>query len=160
MASTSTSSSTGKDIISTTITRDSNGSTGFGITTVSGEPSIVISSIAPGGHAEIDGKIRAGDHVLSINGTNVRNATLDQALALLTGSHGNEVYLVVQRDAASPARIPSPARRSPVSVTPKATSPTNGPTSFAATRLPYGDKTVDNTIEVRVGMGGCASLIL
>uniref|UniRef100_A0A914DC39 PDZ domain-containing protein n=1 Tax=Acrobeloides nanus TaxID=290746 RepID=A0A914DC39_9BILA len=149
MASTSTSSSTGKEVISMSITRESSGSTGFGITTTNdGESSIMISSITPKGPADQNGKIQVGDHILSINGTNVRGATLDQALALLTGSHGNEIYLVVQRDTG--ARVSSPIRRSPASTTlPKtATSPTNGTTSFGSTRpLPYGDKSLDNIVE-------------
>uniref|UniRef100_A0A0R3RRW7 Protein lap1 n=1 Tax=Elaeophora elaphi TaxID=1147741 RepID=A0A0R3RRW7_9BILA len=93
------SSSVTKETISTTIRRDINGSPGFSVAGGTGDV-IVISSIAPGGAAEKDGKLRVGDRVLSINGTNMRGARHDQAVALLTGHNGSDIYLVVQRDRA------------------------------------------------------------
>lgn len=95
-----------KETISTTIQRDFNGSPGFSVASGTGDV-IVISSIASGGAAERDGKLRVGDRVLSINGTNVRNARHDQAVALLTGHCGSDIYLVVQRDANSSVISPS-----------------------------------------------------
>uniref|UniRef100_A0A915Q670 PDZ domain-containing protein n=1 Tax=Setaria digitata TaxID=48799 RepID=A0A915Q670_9BILA len=91
------SSSVTKETISTTIRRDANGLPGFSVAGGMGDI-IVISSIAPGGAAERDGKLRVGDRVLSINGTNMRGARHDQAVALLTGHTGSDIYLVVQRD--------------------------------------------------------------
>ncbi|MFH4977003.1 hypothetical protein AB6A40_003712 [Gnathostoma spinigerum] len=111
------SSSSSKETISTTIRRDVNGSPGFSVAGGKGTSNndvIVISAVTPGGPAERDGKLRAGDRVLSINGTNMRGARHDQAVALLTGHNGSEVYLVVQRDQAlcsSPTNIP--VNRSP-----------------------------------------------
>uniref|UniRef100_A0A8R1XYG7 PDZ domain-containing protein n=1 Tax=Onchocerca volvulus TaxID=6282 RepID=A0A8R1XYG7_ONCVO len=91
------SSSMTKETISTTIRRDMNGSPGFSVAGGTGDI-IMISSIASGGAAERDGKLRVGDRVLSINGTNMRGARHDQAVALLTGHSGSDIYLVVQRD--------------------------------------------------------------
>ncbi|VDN02315.1 unnamed protein product [Thelazia callipaeda] len=91
------SSSMSNEVISTTIRRDVNGSPGFSVASGTGD-AIVISSIAPGGAAEKDGKLRIGDRVLSVNGTNVKSARHDQAVALLTGHSGSDIYLVVQRD--------------------------------------------------------------
>ncbi|KAM3728313.1 Protein lap1 [Dirofilaria immitis] len=86
-----------KETISTTIRRDVNGSPGFSVASGTGDV-IVISCITSGGAAERDGKLRVGDRVLSINGTNMRGARHDQAVALLTGHSANDIYLVVQRD--------------------------------------------------------------
>ncbi|VBB25787.1 unnamed protein product [Acanthocheilonema viteae] len=94
------SSSMTKETISTTIRRDINGSPGFSVAGGTGDV-LVISSIASGGAAERDGKLRVGDRVLSINGTNMRGARHDQAVALLTGHSGSDIYLVVQRDHAN-----------------------------------------------------------
>ncbi|EJD76579.1 leucine-rich repeat-containing protein 1 [Loa loa] len=91
------SSSVTKETISTTIRRDINGSPGFSVASGTGGV-IVISCIASGGAAERNGKLRVGDRVLSINGTNMRGARHDQAVALLTGHSGSDIYLVVQRD--------------------------------------------------------------
>uniref|UniRef100_A0AAF5PL35 PDZ domain-containing protein n=1 Tax=Wuchereria bancrofti TaxID=6293 RepID=A0AAF5PL35_WUCBA len=95
-----TSSSMTKETISTTIRRDINGSPGFSVAGGTGDV-IVISCIASGGAAERDGKLRVGDRVLSINGTNMKGARHDQAVALLTGHSGSDIYLVVQRDRAN-----------------------------------------------------------
>ncbi|CAG9540465.1 unnamed protein product [Cercopithifilaria johnstoni] len=94
------SSSMTKETISTTIRRDMNGSPGFSVAGGTGDV-IVISSISSGGAAERDGKLRVGDRVLSINGTNMRGARHDQAVSLLTGHSGSDIYLVVQRDRAN-----------------------------------------------------------
>lgn len=37
-------------------------------------------------------------YTIQINGTNMRGARHDQAVALLTGHSGSDIYLVVQRD--------------------------------------------------------------
>lgn len=94
-------SSISKETISTTFRRDVNGSPGFSVAggkSATGDTPIVISSITLGGAADKDGKLRVGDRVLSINGTNMRGARHDQAVALLTGHGSSEVYLIVQRD--------------------------------------------------------------
>uniref|UniRef100_A0A0N5AAW2 PDZ domain-containing protein n=1 Tax=Syphacia muris TaxID=451379 RepID=A0A0N5AAW2_9BILA len=90
-----------KETISTTFRRDINGSPGFSVAggkSVNADTPIVISSIIPGGAVDKDGKLRVGDRILSINGTNMRGARHDQAVALLTGHSSSEVYLIVQRD--------------------------------------------------------------
>ncbi|VDK56486.1 unnamed protein product, partial [Anisakis simplex] len=112
------SSSLTKETISTTIKRDLDGSPGFSLAGGKGSStgdSIVISSITPGGAADRDGKLRVGDRVLSINGTNMRGARHDQAVSLLTSFSTNEIYLIVQRDrpntpsaTSAPYQIPSP----------------------------------------------------
>ena len=57
-----------------------------------------------------------GDRVLLINGTTMKGARHDQAVALLTGHADNEVYLVVQRERPS-LTSPMP-NQTPIASTP------------------------------------------
>uniref|UniRef100_A0A7E4VGW3 PDZ domain-containing protein n=1 Tax=Panagrellus redivivus TaxID=6233 RepID=A0A7E4VGW3_PANRE len=86
--------------ISVTIQCDSNGSSGF---TVSGSSSasvnapVCINDIVPGGPAALTRKLRPGDRILSINGTNVQALPLGAVQTLLRAGGGAEMYLVVER---------------------------------------------------------------
>uniref|UniRef100_A0A915C5W6 PDZ domain-containing protein n=1 Tax=Parascaris univalens TaxID=6257 RepID=A0A915C5W6_PARUN len=136
MSETADSSSSTKETISTAIRRDFDGSPGFSVAggkgASTGDP-IVISYLTPGGAAERDGKLRVGDRVLSINGTNMRGARHDQAVALLTSFSSNEIYLVVQRDrpgtpaSASLQVAPSSTKSVPATRSPPAVAPRQSP---------------------------------
>ncbi|XP_037051947.1 protein lap4 isoform X3 [Bradysia coprophila] len=61
------------------------------------EPGIFISHIVPGGIAATSGKLRMGDRILQVNGTDVTSATHSEAvMELLRPS--NEIKLFVQHD--------------------------------------------------------------
>ncbi|KAI1724103.1 leucine rich repeat domain-containing protein [Ditylenchus destructor] len=89
------------EIISVTVTCRSGdrGSPGFAISGsgLINDP-VVISSLTVGGPAYRTGKLQFGDRLLSVNGVNVKNATHDQVVTLLTAnSIGSDIYLVVER---------------------------------------------------------------
>lgn len=48
-----------------------------------------------GGIAEADGRLQAGDQILSVNGEDLKNATQDVAAAALKVKHGLSVRPVV-----------------------------------------------------------------
>ncbi|XP_065942307.1 protein scribble homolog isoform X19 [Magallana gigas] len=58
---------------------------------------IYISRIVDGGAAQIDGKLKVGDRIISINEVDLQDARHDQAVALLTGID-KEIRLVVYRE--------------------------------------------------------------
>ncbi|XP_008935164.1 PREDICTED: inaD-like protein, partial [Merops nubicus] len=69
---------------------------GFGI--VGGKSSgVVVRTIVPGGLADRDGRLRTGDHILEIGGTNVQGMTSEQVAQVLRNC-GNSVRMVVARD--------------------------------------------------------------
>ncbi|XP_051652276.1 inaD-like protein isoform X2 [Manacus candei] len=69
---------------------------GFGI--VGGKSSgVVVRTIVPGGLADRDGRLRTGDHILQIGGTNVRGMTSEQVAQVLRNC-GNSVRMIVARD--------------------------------------------------------------
>uniref|UniRef100_A0A672UFI6 InaD-like protein n=1 Tax=Strigops habroptila TaxID=2489341 RepID=A0A672UFI6_STRHB len=69
---------------------------GFGI--VGGKSSgVVVRTIVPGGLADRDGRLRTGDHILQIGGTNVQGMTSEQVAQVLRNC-GNSVRMVVARD--------------------------------------------------------------
>ncbi|CAI4233307.1 unnamed protein product [Auanema sp. JU1783] len=107
-------SSLNKETISATLRRDGSGSVGFSVAggVGSGRDGIFISAISKNGVADKHGKILVGDRVLTINGTKMNGVRHDQAVALLTGSPGEDVYLVVQRDRSvnSPTMQSTPLR--------------------------------------------------
>ncbi|VDM42227.1 unnamed protein product, partial [Toxocara canis] len=152
MSETVDSSSSTKETISTAIRRDLDGSPGFSVAggkgASTGDP-IVISSLTPGGAAERDGKLRVGDRVLSINGTNMRGARHDQAVALLTGFSSNEIYLVVQRDrpgtpSSTPLQVaPSSTKSSSAVRMPPAAAPRSSPQHSSG----FGDTSWDGKTE-------------
>ncbi|XP_075680669.1 scribble planar cell polarity protein isoform X2 [Dermatophagoides pteronyssinus] len=97
----------GKEIIYTTLIR-SEGGLGFSIT--SGKPGIkdddsnlpnddgvYISRIFEGGPAELDGKLKVGDKILSINGISCDGLDHDQVIGIITGLE-RFVRLVVERE--------------------------------------------------------------
>ncbi|NWX46643.1 INADL protein, partial [Steatornis caripensis] len=69
---------------------------GFGI--VGGKLSgVVVRTIVPGGLADRDGRLRTGDHILQIGGTNVQGMTSEQVAQVLRNC-GNSVRMIVARD--------------------------------------------------------------
>nr|XP_009686867.1 PREDICTED: inaD-like protein [Struthio camelus australis] len=69
---------------------------GFGI--VGGRSSgVVVRTIVPGGLADRDGRLRTGDHILQIGGTNVQGMTSEQVAQVLRNC-GNSVRMMVARD--------------------------------------------------------------
>ncbi|XP_007950107.1 inaD-like protein, partial [Orycteropus afer afer] len=96
---------------------------GFGI--VGGKSSgVVVRTIVPGGLADRDGRLRTGDHILKIGGTNVQGMTSEQVAQVLRNC-GNLVRMLVARDpigeisvtpptpTALPVALPAQANRSP-----------------------------------------------
>ncbi|XP_047462437.1 disks large homolog 2 isoform X11 [Mugil cephalus] len=91
------------------------GTTGLGFNIVGGEDGegIFVSFILAGGPADLSGELRRGDQILSVNGTDLRGATHEQAAAALKGA-GQVVTIVAQYrpeeiTLCSPRRAPSPA---------------------------------------------------
>lgn len=95
--------------IATTIKRDQSGDLGF---TVAGGRNtnycndginkllehLYVNRVVSGGSASRDGKLRVGDRIVSINGVNVLNASLEEANSLLGAKRDSaEVHLVIQR---------------------------------------------------------------
>ncbi|XP_051555618.1 discs large homolog 1-like protein isoform X13 [Myxocyprinus asiaticus] len=73
------------------------GSTGLGFNIVGGEDGegIFISFILAGGPADLCGELRKGDRLVSVNGTDLRSATHEQAAAALKNA-GQTVTIVAQ----------------------------------------------------------------
>ncbi|XP_073992870.1 MAGUK family member discs large 1 isoform X5 [Rhodnius prolixus] len=73
------------------------GSSGLGFNIVGGEDGegIFVSFILAGGPADMAGDLRRGDHILSVNGINLRNATHEEAAQALKGA-GQTVTIVAQ----------------------------------------------------------------
>uniref|UniRef100_A0A3Q3L0L4 Discs, large homolog 2 (Drosophila) n=1 Tax=Mastacembelus armatus TaxID=205130 RepID=A0A3Q3L0L4_9TELE len=73
------------------------GSTGLGFNIVGGEDGegIFVSFILAGGPADLSGELRRGDQILSVNGTDLRGATHEQAAAALKGA-GQVVTIIAQ----------------------------------------------------------------
>ncbi|XP_065411475.1 inaD-like protein isoform X2 [Chrysemys picta bellii] len=69
---------------------------GFGI--VGGKSNgVVVRTIVPGGLADRDGRLRTGDHILQIGGTNVQGMISEEVAQVLRNC-GNSVRMVVARD--------------------------------------------------------------
>uniref|UniRef100_A0A8D0FXZ1 InaD-like protein n=1 Tax=Strix occidentalis caurina TaxID=311401 RepID=A0A8D0FXZ1_STROC len=80
---------------------------GFGI--VGGKSSgVVVRTIVPGGLADRDGRLRTGDHILQIGGTNVQGMTSEQVAQVLRNC-GNSVRMIVARDPKCEIIEPPPA---------------------------------------------------
>ncbi|XP_078380802.1 disks large homolog 1-like isoform X2 [Oculina patagonica] len=73
------------------------GPTGLGFNIVGGEDGegIFISFILAGGVADLSGELRRGDQILSVNDTDLEDATHEKAAAALKGA-GNTVAIVAQ----------------------------------------------------------------
>lgn len=115
-----------KDVISTTVSKDGNGSPGFSLTQTDKE--VVVSALKPGGPAEKENRIQVGDVLVTVNGTSVANKTLEQISHLITSTPG-DVYLVIQR----PPKVNG--------------NYVNNNTLKGIAALPYGDTSVDNKID-------------
>ncbi|KAJ7332649.1 hypothetical protein JRQ81_014829, partial [Phrynocephalus forsythii] len=77
------------------LTNDGSG-LGFGI--VGGKSiGVVVRTIVPGGLADKDGRLRTGDHILEIGGTNVQGMSSEQVAQVLRNC-GNYIKMVVARD--------------------------------------------------------------
>ncbi|XP_040264025.1 inaD-like protein isoform X2 [Bufo bufo] len=91
------------------LTNDGSG-LGFGI--VGGRANgVIVRTILPGGLADRDGRLKTGDHILQIGGTNVQGMASDQVAQVLKNC-GNSVCMVVARDPvgkAPPVKPPAPA---------------------------------------------------
>ncbi|XP_023315337.1 protein lap4 isoform X8 [Trichogramma pretiosum] len=61
------------------------------------EPGIFISHIVPGGIAAKSGKLRMGDRILKVNGTDITKATHQEAVTELLRS-GDQIILTIQHD--------------------------------------------------------------
>uniref|UniRef100_A0A8D0HJN6 PATJ crumbs cell polarity complex component n=1 Tax=Sphenodon punctatus TaxID=8508 RepID=A0A8D0HJN6_SPHPU len=91
---------------------------GFGI--VGGKSSgVVVRTIVPGGLADQDGRLRTGDHILQIGGTNVQGMTSEQVAQVLRNC-GNCIRMVVARDPVCDISVTPPT---PVSLPVGALSP-------------------------------------
>jgi len=62
-----------------------------------GDESTYISKITEGGLAARDGKLKVGDHIIVINGVDVKNASHERVVALLRES-GSRLQLTISRD--------------------------------------------------------------
>lgn len=71
---------------------------------------IVIRSLVPHGPAESDGQLKPGDRLMSVDGVDLRNATLDRAVSVLKGSPPGVVKIGVAKPL--PASRPSESRSS------------------------------------------------
>ncbi|XP_069794651.1 inaD-like protein isoform X3 [Narcine bancroftii] len=69
---------------------------GFGI--VGGKPTgVIVKTVVPGGLADRDGRLKTGDHILEIGGTDVQGMGSEQ-IAQVLRKCGNRVRMVVARD--------------------------------------------------------------
>ena len=69
---------------------------GFGI--IGGQqPGVIVKTILPGGVADADGRLRAGDFILQINEHWLQGVGSDKVANVLRGT-GNHVRLIVARD--------------------------------------------------------------
>lgn len=75
------------------------GSSGLGFNIVGGEDGegIFVSFILAGGPADMAGDLRRGDHILSVNGINLRNATHEEAAQALKVKYSRLInfYIVI-----------------------------------------------------------------
>nr|XP_046917644.1 multiple PDZ domain protein-like isoform X1 [Dermatophagoides farinae] len=69
---------------------------GFGI--VGGRSSgVIVKTIIPGGAAAKDNRLQIGDHILQINGVNMRGMSSDQVAQILRQTNGQHIKLIVAR---------------------------------------------------------------
>uniref|UniRef100_W5MUW8 PATJ crumbs cell polarity complex component n=1 Tax=Lepisosteus oculatus TaxID=7918 RepID=W5MUW8_LEPOC len=90
---------------------------GFGIVGAKAT-GVVVRTLIPGSVADRDGRLRTGDHILAIGGTDVQGLSSDQVVKVLQ-SCGSRVQMVVARDPLGDARPKPPApAAAPVSALP------------------------------------------
>lgn len=58
---------------------------------------IVIRSLVPNGVAEVDGRLKPGDRLISVNDRDIKNSTLDQAVQALKGTLPGIVRLGISK---------------------------------------------------------------
>uniref|UniRef100_A0A8C1K1Q0 Membrane-associated guanylate kinase, WW and PDZ domain-containing protein 3 n=1 Tax=Cyprinus carpio TaxID=7962 RepID=A0A8C1K1Q0_CYPCA len=89
-----------------------NQETGFGFRVLGGEgpdQPVYIGAIVPLGAAEKDGRLRAGDELICIDGVPVKGKSHKQVLELMTNAARNgQVMLTVRRKLTSPGSYPAP----------------------------------------------------
>ncbi|KAL5021229.1 hypothetical protein ScPMuIL_000384 [Solemya velum] len=82
--------------------------TGLGFGIIGGRSTgVVVKTIVPGGVADVDGRLRSGDHILQIGEVNVRGMGSEQVASVLRQS-GSHVRLIVARPISEPPSIPIP----------------------------------------------------
>jgi len=59
-------------------------------------PGVFISEVVKGGAADIDGRLVQGDQIISVNGTDLRNASQEEAAPVLKNAQGR-IMMVVRR---------------------------------------------------------------
>ena len=64
-----------------------------------GKQMIIIRSLVPDGMAQHDGRLEPGDRLISVNGIDVFNATLEEAVQALKGAPRDVVTLQVLKPA-------------------------------------------------------------
>ncbi|TNN04155.1 hypothetical protein fugu_001184 [Takifugu bimaculatus] len=84
--------------------RKISGSLGLSITACVGSGRIYIRSLVPGGAAERDGRLHAGDRLLEVDGISFRGFSYHQAVDCLSKT-GEVVILVVERDSLKLPRV-------------------------------------------------------
>ncbi|MBN3322832.1 INADL protein, partial [Atractosteus spatula] len=90
---------------------------GFGIVGAKAT-GVVVRTLIPGSVADRDGRLRTGDHILAIGGTDVQGLSSDQVVKVLQ-SCGSRVRMVVARDPLGDVRPKPPApAAAPVSALP------------------------------------------
>uniref|UniRef100_A0A8C1G2Z2 Membrane-associated guanylate kinase, WW and PDZ domain-containing protein 3 n=1 Tax=Cyprinus carpio TaxID=7962 RepID=A0A8C1G2Z2_CYPCA len=97
-----------------------NQETGFGFRVLGGEgpdQPVYIGAIVPLGAAEKDGRLRAGDELICIDGVPVKGKSHKQVLELMTNAARNgQVMLTVRRKHTYPGSYPAAAPHAPVLV--------------------------------------------
>ena len=80
-------------MLTVTVERQAGRHLGIRLTGNLSEPGIYIADIQEGSAMAMEGQLRKFDHILFINGQDVRNADLSQASALIQVSTGKVVFL-------------------------------------------------------------------
>ncbi|XP_033636742.1 multiple PDZ domain protein-like isoform X3 [Asterias rubens] len=68
---------------------------------------VVVSMILRGGAAHAEGTLMAGDHILSINGKDVQNATREEVASLLKATEGHVLFEIGRKKDSSRASQPA-----------------------------------------------------
>ncbi|XP_068250097.1 multiple PDZ domain protein-like isoform X3 [Palaemon carinicauda] len=77
------------DVITVQLTKKSGKGLGLSIVGRKNGPGVFISDVVPGGVAESDGRLMQGDQILEVNDKDLKNATQEQAAAILKCAPGS-----------------------------------------------------------------------